>query len=106
MLKKGAIWLVILLMLIPVAMISGCSRGEDVAGEQVLNINLGENPPDLDPQRTTDQVSIDVLNAVLEGLMRADKEGVQQPGLAADFPEISEDHHRTALPGAWERAGR
>lgn len=91
MLKKGAIWLVILLMLIPVAMISGCSRGEDVAGEQVLNINLGENPPDLDPQRTTDQVSIDVLNAILEGLMRADKEGVQQPGLAADFPEISED---------------
>lgn len=89
--KKRIIWLAILLMLVPAVLLSGCGKGEEAAGEQVLNINLGENPPDLDPQRSTDSVSIDVLNAVLEGLMRADKDGVQQPGLAADFPEVSDD---------------
>jgi len=59
--------------------------------DDTLNINIGENPPDLDPQTSTDQVSFQILNAVLEGLMRVDENMVLQPGLAADFPEVSED---------------
>lgn len=45
----------------------------------------------MDPQTSTDAVSFDVLNAVLDGLFRIDADGVLQPALAADFPEISED---------------
>ncbi|NMA91762.1 MAG: peptide ABC transporter substrate-binding protein [Firmicutes bacterium] len=86
--KRVVAGMIILLLLLPLA---GCTNGEEGEGRQFLNINLGENPPDLDPQRSTDSISADLLNAIFEGLMRADQEGVLQPGLAADFPEISED---------------
>jgi len=60
--------------------------------EQVLNINLGEEPPNLDPQKATDVVSFEVLNATLEGLVRLNKEGKVEKGsgLALDW-EISPD---------------
>ena len=36
-------------------------EGEKLAGEQVIRMNWGSEPPDLDPQTTTDQVSIEIL---------------------------------------------
>ena len=60
--------------------------------EQVLNANLGEEPPMLDAQKSTDTVSFDVLNATHEGLVRLNKEGKVEKGsgLATDW-EISSD---------------
>lgn len=65
---------------------------EKLAAEQVLRLNWGSNPPDLDPQTSTDQVSFWIINAVYEGLVRLQPDGsvVKGSGLAEDW-EISED---------------
>lgn len=81
---------------------SGCSKQQTTPSEntsqaksqdeQVLNVNLGEEPPMLDPQKSTDAVSFEILNATLEGLVRLNKEGKVEKGsgLAKDW-EISPD---------------
>ncbi len=63
---------------------------EKLAEEQVLRINWGEEPPDLDPQTTTDQVSIRIINAIYEGLVRLDPDGNVKPGLAEKW-DVSDD---------------
>lgn len=45
-----------------------------------LNLNLGEEPPDLDPATSTDTVSFLILNATLEGLVRKGPDGSIKPG--------------------------
>ncbi|NLG70305.1 MAG: hypothetical protein GX496_12225 [Firmicutes bacterium] len=45
-----------------------------------LNLNLGEEPPDLDPATSTDTVSFLILNATLEGLVRKSPDGSIKPG--------------------------
>lgn len=59
---------------------------------QVLRVNLGSEPPCLDPQLSTDTTSSEILNDTLEGLIRMDNEGVvkKDSGLAIDW-KISED---------------
>lgn len=60
--------------------------------EQILKINLGSNPPNIDPQTTTDDPSMIIINSTLEGLVRIKEGGVieQGSGLAESW-EISED---------------
>ncbi|MBV1757411.1 MAG: peptide ABC transporter substrate-binding protein [Dethiosulfatibacter sp.] len=58
--------------------------------EQILKVNWGSDPPDLDPQTTTDQLSMWILNAVMEGLVRLNPDGTIGPGLAESYT-ISED---------------
>ncbi|MBC7341257.1 MAG: hypothetical protein H5U02_02200 [Clostridia bacterium] len=55
--------------------------------ENELYWNLGEEPPSLDAQKSTDVVSFDILNAVLEGLVRPDPNGEikKGSGLALDW---------------------
>ena len=67
-------------------------KEEQLAEEQVLRINWGLNPPNLDPQTAIDQVSFNILNAVYEGLVRLMPDGSVQKGsgLAKDW-NISED---------------
>ena len=61
-------------------------------GDNVLNLNLGEEPPDLQSVTCTDTVSFDVLNAVLEGLVRMNPDGAYEEGSgAAESWTISED---------------
>jgi len=72
---------------------SGCSSKENKTASnqlnesQILKLNLGEEPPQLDPQTSTDGVSFQVLNAVLEGLVRlgADEKAIQGSGLAKSW---------------------
>lgn len=60
------------------------------AGEpKVLRMNATAEPPNLDPQIGTDTVSIEIDNALLEGLVRV-HDGKVQPGMAEKW-EISED---------------
>ncbi len=61
-------------------------------GDNVLNLNLGEEPPDLQSVTCTDTVSLDVLNAVLEGLVRMNPDGAYEQGSGlAESWTISED---------------
>lgn len=50
------------------------------AEEQYLNLNLGDEPPQLDPQLSSDTLSFDIIRATLEGLTRPDKNGEIKPG--------------------------
>ncbi|WP_352419392.1 peptide ABC transporter substrate-binding protein [Proteiniborus sp.] len=69
------------------------SQGEEkLAAEQVLRVNWGSDPPDVDPQTTTDQVSFWIINAVYDGLVRLQPDGSVEKGsgLAEDWT-ISDD---------------
>ncbi|WP_121443985.1 ABC transporter substrate-binding protein [Brockia lithotrophica] len=57
---------------------------------QVLRLPLMDEPPELDAQKTTDAVSIDILNAVQEGLVRIGPDGKPHPGMAERW-EVSPD---------------
>ena len=64
----------------------------ELAAEQILRVNWEQEPPDLDPQTSTDQVSGWILNNAYEGLVRVDKDGKIEKGsgLAEDWT-VSED---------------
>ena len=69
------------------------SLPKDILDEkQVLSVNLGEEPPCLDPQVSTDGTSSTILNDTLEGLIRMDHTGEVKKGsgLATDWT-LSDD---------------
>ena len=68
----------------PVASVS------DLADEQVLNIDLTNEPPTLDPTQATDSVSITVLKAITRPLVYYDKDLNVVPELAEKY-EFSPD---------------
>ncbi|MCP2239100.1 peptide ABC transporter substrate-binding protein [Thermoanaerobacterium thermosaccharolyticum] len=90
-------WLALLLTLVLAlsALLAGCSANNNgtqsksnsdtsnqtaKADEQVINLNLRADPPNLNPFTSTDMASFDVLNDVLDGLVRYDKNGEIKPG--------------------------
>ncbi|MEG6566895.1 peptide ABC transporter substrate-binding protein [Thermoanaerobacterium saccharolyticum] len=83
--KKIVIIGLVLLMALS-AVLAGCggsassSASNSGNDKQVLNLNLIQEPPTLDPQKATDVVSIDILTEVLDGLTRYDKDGKIKPG--------------------------
>ncbi|AFS77400.1 oligopeptide transporter, periplasmic-binding protein OppA [Gottschalkia acidurici 9a] len=64
----------------------------ELAEEQVVKVNWETEPPSLDPQISTDQVSGWILNNIYEGLVRVDKDGKikQGSGLAKSW-KVNED---------------
>lgn len=70
--------------------------------DMVLNVNWGLEPPDLDPQTASDQISFQIINAIHEGLVRLNPDGTIGSGLAEEY-NVSEDglvytfHLRDAL---------
>ena len=63
----------------------------DLADEQILHIDLGQEPPTLDPNKAQDSTSIAVLHALHRGLVYFDKDLKIVPALAAALPEVSAD---------------
>ncbi|KON86215.1 ABC transporter substrate-binding protein [Sporosarcina globispora] len=63
------------------------SRGKD---ENVLNMSLDNDIPDLNQVKTTDAISFAILNNVMEGLFRLDENNEPQPAMAESY-EKSED---------------
>jgi oligopeptide transport system substrate-binding protein len=63
----------------------------DLADDQVLHIDLGQEPPTLDPNKAQDSTSIAVLHALHRGLVYFDKDLKIVPALAAALPEVSAD---------------
>jgi oligopeptide transport system substrate-binding protein len=55
-----------------------------------LNINLGQEPPNLDAQTTTDTIAGQLLSYVNEGLVRYDNKGGYMPGMAEKW-DVSKD---------------
>jgi len=89
----------ILVFLTFALLVAGCSHapasGSEAASapsskEQVLRLSLMDEPPELDAQKTTDAVSIDILNAVQEGLVRIGPDGKPRPGMAERW-DVSQD---------------
>ncbi|MFD2171737.1 peptide ABC transporter substrate-binding protein [Tumebacillus lipolyticus] len=71
----------------------GCgndSKPGEVSGEQVLNMSLGDDLPNMDISKATDQYSFLMMANSMEGLVRLDKDGNAQPGIAESW-EISPD---------------
>ena len=63
----------------------------DLADEQILHIDLGQEPPTLDPNKAQDSTSIAVLHALHRGLVYFDKDLKVVPALAAELPTVSAD---------------
>ncbi|NBJ69661.1 MULTISPECIES: peptide ABC transporter substrate-binding protein [Clostridia] len=59
-------------------------------GKKVLNLSLENDIPDLNQVTTTDGISFDILNNVMEGLYRLDEDDAPQPAMAKSV-DISED---------------
>lgn len=70
---------------------SSSSESEsDRSGKKVLNLSLENDIPDLNQVTTTDGISFDILNNVMEGLYRLDADNNPQPAMAESV-DISDD---------------
>lgn len=67
------------------------ANGGDKESEVILRANNGSEPGSLDPQLAMGTHESWILDHTFEGLMKYDQEGKLVPGMAVDFPEISED---------------
>lgn len=79
-----------LMALASLAAFTACGSKEEVAKEagkevKVIRYNLGANPPQLDPNLSTDSVSGVVTGAIFEGLTRPDRAGNPVPGVAESW---------------------
>ncbi|RKQ89124.1 peptide ABC transporter substrate-binding protein [Brockia lithotrophica] len=74
------------------AVLGGCGgKAQAPASEgQVLRLMIGDEPPDMVAQTTTDTISIMLLSAVQEGLVRLGPDGKPVPGMAEKW-EVSSD---------------
>jgi len=78
-----------LAVLLAAIALSACGHVGDAVGTvaaspapAVFNIDWGADPPGLNPITTSNNISFDVLNQVMEGLTRLNAQGVPQPGIA------------------------
>ncbi|ASS75881.1 hypothetical protein CIG75_13565 [Tumebacillus algifaecis] len=77
--------------------LAGCSSSEKTGGtdkekqeEQILNLVLGDELPTMDVSKATDNLAFTLFSNVNEGLVRLDKNGKAEEGLAKKW-EISKD---------------
>ena len=61
---------------------TGCKAAPKLAEKQILRMNLGTEPPQLNSTLTTDTVSFDLLRHTMEGLTRLDANDKPIPGMA------------------------
>lgn len=84
----------LVIVLVASLFLSACGGVDQAAdggeGKQVLNLMQSSEPPGLDSAKTTDSVSFELLNNVMEGLYRLDKNNEPVEGMAEDVT-ISED---------------
>lgn len=89
--KKKSFALVILLVV--TLILSACTdftTKDSPQGEQVLNLTEPQEPSNLDSVFAAEVASINVLNNVMEGLMRLDQDDHPVPGIAERY-EVSDD---------------
>ena len=84
------------MLILLAASLAGCGTflGDTFNGDgekQVLNLVEKAEPINLDTAKLIDDSSVKIATNVLEGLMRLGPDNRPEPGMAADFPEISKD---------------
>ncbi|MFD1957895.1 peptide ABC transporter substrate-binding protein [Paenibacillus thailandensis] len=90
--KKFAFTLVSVILIFSV-IASACgsnNSGGSGEGTTEFRMNIGSEPPTLDPALVQDNVSSTVVNGLFEGLTRKDAQGNTIPGVAEKW-EVSED---------------
>ncbi len=65
-------------------------EGSKLASKQVLNLLDTSEIPSMDSTLATDQVSFNVMNNVMEGLYRLDKDNKPTPGVAESFEKSAD----------------
>ena len=75
----------------PAASATPVASAANLADQQILHIDLGQEPPTLDPNKAQDSTSIAVLSGLQRGLVYFDKDLKIVPALAAAMPEVSAD---------------
>lgn len=92
MLRTSGLWMASLLILL----LSACSTkhvsqsGFLVRHAPIFRLNLGTEPPELDPAKTDDLTSFEVLLPILKGLTQFDQELHVRPAIAQSW-DISND---------------
>ncbi len=92
MLKKWGVLLLALVLLSACNFSNDAEKDNKADGEEkkVLNLSLENDIPDLNQVTTTDGISFDILNNIMEGLYRLDENNDPQPAMAESV-DISED---------------
>lgn len=83
-------WLSLLALGLCLSLGSACSSPRD---PNTLIVNIGTEPPSLDPAHSTDHVSFNVIANLLSGLVEYDEQYRPTPGLAESW-EVLDDGHR------------
>ncbi|WP_303674194.1 peptide ABC transporter substrate-binding protein [Vampirovibrio chlorellavorus] len=83
-------FLVALLLLVTVAGCGGTAQQSRHPGASIFRMNLGTEPPDLDPAKTDDLTSFTVLLPLMKGLTQLDAHMKPQPAMAQSW-EVSPD---------------
>ena len=76
MMKRGWRWgrISIMMLLLFSLVFAGCGSSEE-ASDKVLKMNMPSGEPEaIDPAKAFDEQSMDVVNALFEGLLRLDQE--------------------------------
>lgn len=81
----------LVLLLTGMGFLSGCSSNNASNNSGVLRMTTNAEPLTLDSAFALDGNSYNLLNNVMEGLMRLDKDHQPEPAMAVEMPEISED---------------
>ncbi|MFN8614645.1 MAG: peptide ABC transporter substrate-binding protein [Vampirovibrionales bacterium] len=90
----GAYWLQSLLALCVVATLGGCGYSSPPnPTTKAFRINLGTEPPTLDPARATDLTSFTVLQAIQKGLVELDNHMNPVPAVAKRWQRSSDGKH-------------
>ncbi len=95
---KKRLFAVVSFILVMMLTITACGGGKDSgkksdskSGEKIIRVNNGSEPGSLDPGLATGSHDSWVLQHCFEGLMKYNKDDEVVPGVAADYPTISED---------------
>ncbi|MBC7315753.1 MAG: peptide ABC transporter substrate-binding protein, partial [Chloroflexi bacterium] len=75
MLSKKRFYWVVAIVIAVATVLSGCAGGK--AGGKVLRVNLGTEPPTLDPALTTDTTSVQCVEVLFLGLTDFDDKTVE-----------------------------
>lgn len=77
-------------LILSVLMLLGCYKAQSPIQQQIIRVNIGEEPQSLDPRKARSLSSITLMHMFFEGLMRTSQTGSLEMALA-DQVEVSDD---------------